>query len=88
MASYFVARPAQPDGVHAVHDRSRCPPASLPGEPAMEYLGEFMEAAQALVVARVRYPHARGCACCGRANAVGLAAPRSQVAPALTPLRS
>ena len=81
MASYFVARHAQPDGAHAVHDRSRCPPACFLGEPATEYLGEFMEAAQAVTVARVRYPHARGCACCGHANAMGVTAPRSQVAP-------
>jgi hypothetical protein len=88
MASYFVARHAQPDGFHAVHDRSSCPPGCFPGERASEYLGEFMEAEQAVTVARVRYPHARGCPCCGQATAAGLLAPRAQFASALTSLRS
>ncbi len=64
MASYFVACEAQPDGAHAVHDRSRCPPACFPYDAEKEYLGEFDEAGQALAVARLRYAHARGCACC------------------------
>lgn len=64
MASYFVACDAQPDGAHAVHDRSRCPPGCFPGGGAKEYLGDFDEVAQALAVARLRYPHARGCPCC------------------------
>lgn len=62
MASYFVAFDAQPDGFHAVHDRSRCPPRCFPA--ATEYLGEFASAAQAVTVARLRYARARGCSCC------------------------
>ena len=85
MPSYFVARQAQPDGIHAVHDRSRCPPGCFHAERATEYLGEFTEAAQALIVARVRYPHARGCTCCCQEIAAALAPLRC--APAL-PLRS
>jgi hypothetical protein len=86
MPSYYVACHAQPDGIHAVHDRSRCPPGCFPGERASEYLGEFMEAAQALVVARVRYPHARGCPCCDPASVQALASLRPQ--PRLIALRS
>ena len=63
MASYFVARRPQPDGIHAVHDRSRCPPDCFAGA-ATEYLGEFVDTTQAVAVARLRYAHARGCACC------------------------
>ena len=63
MASYFVASHAQGDSAHAVHDRSRCPPASFPREGA-EYLGEFLDPSQALAVARLRYPHVQPCACC------------------------
>jgi len=63
MASYFVARQPQLDGVHAVHDRSRCPPGCFSAA-ATEYLGEFAHTTQAVAVARVRYAQARGCACC------------------------
>jgi hypothetical protein len=59
MPSYFVARDA--DGAHAVHDRSRCPPNCFPLETAAEYLGEFLEAGQAMAVARLCYRHARRC---------------------------
>jgi hypothetical protein len=65
MASYFVASPAFTGGAQAVHDRSRCPPATFP--PQGEYLGEYHDVAQALAVARLRYPHARACACCSGA---------------------
>lgn len=64
MASYFVARQALSDGAHAVHDRSRCPPGSFPLEAGVEYLGEFLDSDQAVRVARLRFPEARGCACC------------------------
>lgn len=74
MASFFVARRAQPDGIHAVHDRSRCPPACFPRF-ATEYLGEFGSTAQAVVVARVRYARARGCTCCEPAVTSVRAAP-------------
>jgi hypothetical protein len=47
-----------------VHDRSRCPPECFLGETAAEYLGEFLDAGQAVAVARLRYSHARGCAAC------------------------
>mgnify|MGYP001627206840 CR=1 FL=1 len=63
MASYFVARHAVQPGRHAVHDRSRCPPASFPAV-APEYLGEFIDAQQAVAVARLRYAHAHRCRCC------------------------
>lgn len=65
MASYFVACATQADGRHAVHDPSRCPPACLcAGRPA-EYLGEFLDMAQALAVARLRYPGAARCPLAG-----------------------
>ena len=67
MASFFVASPACTGGAQAVHDRSRCPPASFPRH--AEYLGEFQNVTQALAVARVRYPHACACACCSVAVA-------------------
>lgn len=63
MASYFVALPSAIGGAPAVHDRTRCPPGSFPGE-GTEYLGEFFDAAQALAVARLRYVDAGRCACC------------------------
>ena len=65
MASYFVATHSHADGTHAVHDRGRCPPGTFPARGGAEYLGEFLEAGQALAVARLRYPGVRGCACCG-----------------------
>ena len=78
MASYFVAAQALPDGAHAVHDRSRCPPACFPFEHGHEYLGEFGDPAQALAVARLRYP--RVCSC--RTAAIELApAAAAQRAP-------
>jgi hypothetical protein len=67
MSSYFVV--AAPPGDIAVHDRSRCPPAWFREGPGIEYLGEFLEPAQALAVARLRYAHAHGCACCDPAPA-------------------
>jgi hypothetical protein len=69
MASYFVASVPSPDGAHAIHDRSRCPPASFPRDEAIEYLGEFLHPAQAMAVARLRYARVRGCACCAPAEA-------------------
>jgi hypothetical protein len=65
MSSYFVA--AAPQGEVAVHDRSRCPPGAFRLDGSIEYLGEFLDAAQAIAVARVRYEHARGCPCCSGA---------------------
>jgi hypothetical protein len=59
MPSFFVA--CDGDGEPAVHDRSRCPPACFPLGASIEYLGEFVEAAQALAVARLCYRHARRC---------------------------
>lgn len=75
MASYFVARQAQLDGIHPVHDRSRCPPACFPAS-AIEYLGEFADTTQAVTVARLRYAHVRGCACCDPVFAAARPAPR------------
>jgi len=64
MASYFVASHAPPFGEVAVHDRSRCPPGCFLRGGTTEYLGEFLDASQAVAVARLRYGHARGCAEC------------------------
>jgi hypothetical protein len=64
MTSYFVAAHAPPRSGIAVHDRSLCPPGCFLTDSRPEYLGEFLELSQAIVVARLRYPHARGCACC------------------------
>lgn len=75
MASYFVARQPQLDGIHPVHDRSRCPPDRFPAA-AIEYLGEFADTTQAVTVARVRYAHARGCTCCAPVLACARPAPR------------
>lgn len=83
MASYFVASHPLPDGGHAVHDRSRCPPSCFPDASA-EYLGEFSDRAQAIVVARVRYAVVRGCPCCD----VELAPAAPPQARPLTSLRS
>jgi hypothetical protein len=81
MASYFVASLAPVDGAYAVHDRSRCPPGAFPLSGA-EYLGEFLDAGQAVAVARLRYLHAASCACCA-------CAPPAPVSgrPALAPAR-
>lgn len=86
MASYFVAREPGADGIHPVHDRSRCPPHCFPAH-ASEYLGEFGEAAQAVAVARLRYAHAYGCTCCDPALAAAAAVPHL-TAQALSHLRS
>jgi hypothetical protein len=79
MASYFVAHSASLDGVHAVHDRSRCPPACFPQD-ASEYLGEYGSASQAVTVARLVYGTASACACCDPL--------RHSAFPAATTLRS
>jgi len=63
MASYFVAHSAGPDGAHAVHDRSRCPPTCFPRD-ATEYLGEYRSPAQAVTVARLVYATASACVRC------------------------
>jgi hypothetical protein len=63
MASFFVARRVPGDGPFTVHDRTRCPPGTFPIRGA-EYLGEFLDVAQALAVARLRYAHVGPCACC------------------------
>jgi hypothetical protein len=64
MTSYFVAAHAPPRSGIAVHDRSLCRPGCFVTDTRPEYLGEFLELAQAVVVARLVYPHARGCARC------------------------
>jgi hypothetical protein len=69
MASYFVAYHAPPVGDVAVHDRTRCPPDCFLSDATTEYLGEFLDACQAVAVARLRYAHARGCAACEPAPA-------------------
>ena len=83
MASYFVARHARADGIHPVHDRTRCPPECFTMQ-GSEYLGEFQHAAQAVVVARLRYATAGACARCEPRRA----APVTAREPAATYLRS
>jgi hypothetical protein len=81
MASYFVTTAPLPDGAHTIHNRSRCPPGTFPLEAgAAEYLGDFLHAAQAAAVARLRYARVRTCACC---QPVDVQAARS---PAVRPL--
>lgn len=80
MASYFVAHRASLDGIHAVHDRTRCPPACFPRD-ATEYLGEYRSASQAVTVARLVYATASACACCDPLRL-------SALPPAMTSLRS
>ncbi|RYZ06050.1 MAG: hypothetical protein EOO24_11990 [Comamonadaceae bacterium] len=67
MASYYVEQGANFQDDHPVHDRSRCPPSCFAPERHPAYLGEFLDAGQAVCVARVMYVHAHGCACCGEA---------------------
>ena len=81
MSSYFVTSRPLVGGAQTVHDRSTCPPGCFPVAGATEYLGEFLDATQALVVARLKYPAARGCACAEHAPLPG---PRR---PATSPLR-
>lgn len=87
MASYFVACSAAEDGGHAVHERSRCPPACFTGAGATEYLGDFLDAGQALVVARLRYVNACSCTACERARTPGFLPALLHGGPALTLLR-
>jgi hypothetical protein len=70
MASYFVVCHAPPSGEAGVHDRTRCPPECFPREAATEYVGEFGDPGQAVIVARLRYAHARSCAACEPPRAV------------------
>lgn len=70
MSSYFVDGLARAGGAHAVHDRSRCPPGCFAPEHQPQYLGEFIDTAQAVCVARLRYPHVQGCPCCGAEEAL------------------
>jgi hypothetical protein len=63
MASYFVSCAAPGEGGHLVHDRGGCPPGRF-GPAGSEYLGEFLDPAQALLVARLRYARVRPCDCC------------------------
>jgi hypothetical protein len=88
MASFFVASIPQPDGTHAVHDRSRCPPRCFPREGASEYLGEFFEGAQAVAVARLRYAHAHGCTFAVAAMPLPVDGPVPAYLPVLTALRT
>lgn len=85
MASYFVTRQARADGSHPVHDRSRCPPGRFPRD-ASEYLGDFLHAGQALVVARLRFARAVACACCDSAPVLHPEASQ-EVAPPMPGLR-
>ena len=80
MASYFVAGAGKSGAAVAVHDRDRCPPGCFPLG-AVDYLGEFLDAGQALAVARLRFPLARHCACC-TAAAPATATPRAALSSA------
>jgi hypothetical protein len=69
MPSFFVDRRAQPDGAHMVHARDACPPASFPRPHDAQYLGELLDAQQALVLARVIYARVAGCIRCAARGA-------------------
>ena len=64
MGSYFVDRHAQVHGGHLVHERSRCHPDYFPKPGRAEYLGEFLDGGQAIVVASLKYRGVNGCLWC------------------------
>ena len=64
MPSYFIDRRAQADGTHVVHDRMQCPADCFPPTRDAEYLGELLDAHQALAIARLNYPRVNGCLWC------------------------
>ena len=64
MPSFFVDRRRQPNGEHLLHERSQCPPDCFPRSSDAEYLGELLDAAQALRLARLKYPRVNGCLWC------------------------
>jgi len=64
MPSYFIDRRAQRDGTHLVHDRTRCPPDCFPAARDAEYLGELLDGAQAIQLARLNYRDVNGCLWC------------------------
>ena len=64
MPSYFVDRRAHADGTHVVHDRFKCPADCFPPARDAEYLGELLDAFQALALARLNYPRVNGCLWC------------------------
>lgn len=64
MPSYFIDRRAQVDGSHLVHDRSKCPPDCFPAARDAEYLGELLDGAQAIALARLNYRSVNGCLWC------------------------
>jgi hypothetical protein len=87
MASYYVDEGACASGEHTVHDRSRCPPSCFAPERQTAYLGDFLDAAQAVCVARLRYPQAQVCPWCGGEDAapppwVGMPEPAPYCVPA------
>lgn len=87
MANYFVACDATTGADPCVHERSLCPPACFSAASRTEYLGDFLDAGQALVVARLRYASAACCAHCDATDASFLPAAVLRPAPALTLLR-
>ncbi|HSV83583.1 MAG TPA: hypothetical protein VLK85_30660 [Ramlibacter sp.] len=64
MPSYFVDRRAQGTGQHLVHERTRCPPGCFPAGGDAEYLGELLDSAQAMALARLKYRRVGGCRDC------------------------
>ena len=64
MPSYFIDRRARADGTHVVHDRFKCPADCFPPAREAEYLGELLDAFQALALARLNYPRVNGCLWC------------------------
>lgn len=64
MPSFFIDRRAQRNGDHLVHERSKCPPHSFPAASDAEYLGELLDADQAVTLARLKYAHVNGCLYC------------------------
>ncbi|NML43462.1 hypothetical protein HHL11_06835 [Ramlibacter sp. G-1-2-2] len=64
MPSFYIDRRAQADGSHVVHARNSCPPERFPSGEAAEYLGELLDARQAMALGRLMYGHVQGCPCC------------------------
>lgn len=78
MPSFYIERRAQADGSHVVHASNRCLPHCLPAAGGAEYLGELLDAQQALLLARLNYRHVQGCACCDYARGLAVEAQESR----------
>jgi hypothetical protein len=72
MPSYYIDRRAQADGSHVVHARDGRQAGCFAASDSSEYLGELLDAGQALALARLNYARVRGCACCDYARPLAL----------------